>query len=62
MELRQRVSDLLEIGYDRLMLNPRVCDMFVEVFKVPLCRACLKDREFAYKKLVEFLENGNTEI
>lgn len=61
-DLSKRVAALLELPFATLMKDPRVCDMFYDVFGKVLCRACKSDRQFAYNKLKQFLIDGKTEI
>jgi hypothetical protein len=61
-DLKQRVETLLQSPFETLMKDPRVCDMFYDVFGRTLCRACRSDRKFAYEKLKQYLIDGKTEI
>lgn len=54
--LMEKVKLLLDTPFDRLMSNPKICDMYVEIFGVPLCRACDADRQFAFKELTKWLQ------
>ena len=65
--LQQGVKTLLEVPFEKLMTDARVIDMFASVFtfngkKAKLCRHCQTDRNFAYRKLTQYLIDGKTEL
>lgn len=65
--LKQKVELLLDVPFEALMRDTRVIDMFENVFtylgkKAQLCRHCETDRNFAYRKLQQYLIDGKTEL
>lgn len=65
--LNQKVKLLLDVPFETLMTDVRVIDMFQEVFTfmgkpATLCRTCTTDRNFAYRKLQQYLVDGKTTI
>jgi hypothetical protein len=57
-DLRLRVIRILEFPLARLLTTPKVCDMYYEVFGKTLCRNCRSDKEFAYRELTKWIEDG----
>lgn len=66
-DLKQKVELLLEVPLAKLLTDTRIIDMFAEVFSfqgkpAKLCRTCQSDRQFAYRKLQKYLQDGIREL
>lgn len=56
--LKNTVKSVLEIPLARLLSTPKLCDLYYDVFRKTLCRNCRADKEFAYRELFKWLNDG----